>query len=117
MTPAYVLLPLAALCTSRGAAHLDWRSCAGGAGMAAGNLSVATRVLMVVVMASSHHGRHRLVRPVEEPAQLHPWPAIGLMILALTATGLTEWAREVLRKPYAVRGVVYSSGVRCGAGA
>ena len=81
-------------------------------GMASGNLSVATRVLMVVVMASCTMGLIVYFGPWKNPQSFTRGQAIGLMILALVATGSTEWVREVLRKPFVVRGVVYSSGVR-----
>jgi cytochrome bd ubiquinol oxidase subunit I len=38
--------------------------------------------------------------------------AIGVLFLALCATGSTEYAREMLRKPYVIGGYMYSNGVR-----
>ena len=113
VTPAYILMPLAALWYLAAVPRSVDRGLRGGMhGMAAGNLSVATRVLMVVVMASSTMGLIVYFGPWKNPQSFTRGQAIGLMILALVATGSTEWVREVLRKPFVVRGVLYSSGVR-----
>src|SRR5262249_34564291 len=106
-------MPLAALWYLRAVPPSALEILRGGMhGMAAGNLSIATRVLMVVVMASCTMGLVVYFGPWKNPQSFSRGQAIGLMLLALVATGSTEWVREVLRKPFAVRGVLYSSGVR-----
>src|SRR5207302_1159469 len=52
--------------------------------------------------------------PWKNPQGFSRGLALGLLALALTATGATEWVREVLRKPFVIREVMYSSGVRPG---
>src|SRR5438045_6782345 len=67
---------------------------------------------MVVVMASATMGVIVWFGPWQNPHSFTRGQAIGPLLRALVATGSTEWVREVLRKPYAVRGVLYSSGLR-----
>ncbi len=113
VTPAYILLPLAALWYLSAVPATSIEVLRGGMhGMASGNLSVAMRVLMVVVMASCTMGLIVYFGPWKNPQSFTRGQAIGLLILALVATGSTEWVREVLRKPFVVRDVVYSSGIR-----
>ena len=38
--------------------------------------------------------------------------AVAVLFLALAATGATEHAREMIRKPYTVSQYIYSDGVR-----
>jgi cytochrome bd ubiquinol oxidase subunit I len=115
VAPAYVLMPLAALwyLSTVPGPSLDVLK-GGMSGMAAGNLSVATRVLMVVVMASATMGLIVYYGPWRNPDAFSRGLAIGLIVLAFVATGSTEWVREVLRKPFVVRDYIYSSGVRVG---
>jgi cytochrome bd-type quinol oxidase subunit 1 len=111
--PAYVLMPLAALWYLAEVPQAAVHVLRGGmAGVAAGNLSLATRVLMVVVMASVTMGLIVYFGPWKNPQSFSRGQAIGLLGLCIVATGSTEWVREVLRKPYTVSGVMYSSGVR-----
>lgn len=113
VTPAYILMPLAALWYLAMVPPSAIEVLRGGMqGMATGNLSAATRVLMVVVMASCTMGLTVYFGPWKNPLAFSRGQAIGLMALALCATGATEWVREVLRKPFAVRDVLYSSGIR-----
>jgi cytochrome bd-type quinol oxidase subunit 1 len=113
VVPAYVLMPLFALWYLSVVPASSIEVLRGGMrGMAAGNLSLATRVLLVVVMASFTIGLGVYLGPYKNPHGFGRGQAVGLLLLALLATGSTEWVREVLRKPFAVREVLYSSGVR-----
>jgi cytochrome bd-type quinol oxidase subunit 1 len=115
VAPAYLLMPLAALWYLQVVPPSALEVLRGGMhGQASGNLSVATRVLMIVVMASTTMGLIVYFGPWRNPAAFGKGLAIGLMGLAFVATGSTEWVREVLRKPFVVRDVIYSSGVRVG---
>jgi cytochrome bd-type quinol oxidase subunit 1 len=113
IVPAYVLMPLFALWYLTAVPASAVEVLRGGMrGMATGNLSVATRVLMVVVMASFTIGLCVYFGPWKNPLGFGRGQAICMMVLGLVATGSTEWVREVLRKPFAVKNVMYSSGVR-----
>jgi cytochrome bd-type quinol oxidase subunit 1 len=113
IAPAFVLMPLFALWYLSAVPPAAVEMLRGGMrGMASGNLSIATRVLMIVVMASFTMGLSVYFGPWKNPQGFSRGLAIGLLVLALVATGSTEWVREVLRKPYTVHSVLYSSGVR-----
>ena len=113
VVPGFLVMPLAALWYLSAVPPESLSVLRGGmSGMAVGNLSVATRVLMVVVMCSATIGLIVYFGPWKNPQGFTLGHAVGVMLLALVATGSTEWVREVLRKPLAVRHVLYSSGLR-----
>ncbi|MBT3265619.1 hypothetical protein HN371_00625 [Candidatus Poribacteria bacterium] len=47
---------------------------------------------------------------VRQPAQFTPAMGALLLVIALLATGVTEWVREAVRKPYIIHGYMYSNG-------
>ena len=113
VVPGFLLMPLAALWYFAAVPPESIEVLRGGTtGMAVGNLSLATRVLLVVVMCSVTLGLIVYFGPWKNPQGFTLGHAVGVLVLALVATGSTEWVREVLRKPYAVRSVLYSSGLR-----
>jgi cytochrome c553 len=52
------------------------------------------------------------IGPYKNPKRFERGLATGLLGLAFLASMSTEWVREVVRKPYVIQGVLYSSGVR-----
>ena len=46
-----------------------------------------------------------------KPRRFPTWAGAGIILLAFFAYGTAEYAREVLRKPYAVRDVIYANGI------
>ncbi|MCA9314078.1 MAG: cytochrome ubiquinol oxidase subunit I [Planctomycetota bacterium] len=52
-----------------------------------------------------------LVCAVAKPTRLPRAAALGLLALGLFGFGCAEYAREVLRKPYSVRDVIYANGI------
>jgi mono/diheme cytochrome c family protein len=112
MLPAYVLLPIAGLWYFSAIPEASREVLEGGvAGFARGNLSILTRVAMLIVMSTSTLGLIVYFGPYRNPRAWSRGLAAGVAGLALLATGTTEWVREVLRKPYVIRDVMYSSGV------
>lgn len=111
--PAYVLLPLVGgwyyfsiPALSREVMNV------GVIGAAAGNFSLVTRVAMLTVMSTATLGILVYFGPFRNPRSFTRSMATAVALLALMATGAAEWAREVARKPYVIRDVMYSSGVR-----
>lgn len=47
-----------------------------------------------------------------KPSRMPKVAAIGILLVGLFAFGTGEYAREVLRKPYSIRGVMYANGIR-----
>jgi hypothetical protein len=45
------------------------------------------------------------------PRRFPTWAGVTMILLAFFAYGSAEYAREVLRKPYAVRDVIYANGI------
>jgi mono/diheme cytochrome c family protein len=113
MFPAYVLMPFLALWffvaippLSRDVLHV------GVSGTAVGNFSVLTRVVLVTVVATATLGFVVYFGPYRNAKAFSRGMAAGVALLAFTVTGTTEWAREMLRKPFVIREVMYSNGVR-----
>ena len=111
--PAYVLLPLIGGWyflnippVSREVLQV------GMAGAAAGNFSMATRVTMLTVMSTATIGVIVYFGPFRNARAFTRGMAGAVAVVALLATGASEWAREVARKPYVIRNVMYSNGVR-----
>jgi hypothetical protein len=59
-----------------------------------------------LVMAFTYFGPHR------RPRHFNLVFAFLLAILALSTTGVTEWVREAVRKPYIIYGYMYSNSIR-----
>jgi len=52
------------------------------------------------------------IGPYLFPKQIHVTYAFGLAILGLMATGVTEWVREAVRKPFIIYDYMYSNTIR-----
>lgn len=46
-----------------------------------------------------------------KPRRFPQWAAVGAVLLAFYGYGAAEYTREVLRKPFAVRDVIYANGI------
>ena len=66
-------------------------------------MSVALSVLIVALAWFGPLRRPHLVNPI----------VVGLLVgLGFGVTGVTEWVREAVRKPYVIYGYMYSNGIR-----
>lgn len=54
------------------------------------------------------------IGPYLFPRNTHVTYAFGLVILGLMATGVTEWVREAVRKPFIIYDYMYSNTIRVG---
>jgi cytochrome d ubiquinol oxidase subunit I len=78
----------------------------------AGVFSQVTRTLLVSVMASATILAVAYLAAYRKPTQLRLGYALGILFLALAATGASEMARELLRKPYVIADYMYSNAIR-----
>lgn len=82
--------------------------------MGAGTFTQVTRTVLIIVMTSITIVGVVYFFAWRSPADFTPTHALAIMLLALCATGSSEYVREMLRKPYIVVGHMYSNGVRKG---
>jgi len=80
----------------------------------AGAFTMVTRMSLVTVMTSATMAGVVFFFAWLSPRTLSRSQALGVLFLALMATGSTESVREFLRKPFVVNGYLYSNGVHIG---
>ncbi len=85
---------------------------AGVATIGSGLFTQVTRSLMVTVMTSASILAVTFFLAYKNPRDFKLGHAVAVLLLAFAATGSTEHAREMIRKPYTVSNYMYSSGVR-----
>lgn len=78
----------------------------------AGTFTQVTRTVLVIVMSSVTIVGVVYLFAWRAPNDFSLTHALAIMLLALCATGSSEYVREMLRKPYIVVGHMYSNGVR-----
>lgn len=62
-------------------------------------------VMSALIFAFSYLGAFRLPRQFSQPF------ALLIMVLAFLTTGMTEWVREAIRKPFVIYGYMFSNAV------
>ena len=77
-----------------------------------GTFTQVTRAALVTVMTSATIAAIAYLFAWRHPLDFKFGHACALLFLALAATGATEYAREMLRKPYVVGDHMFSNGVR-----
>jgi len=77
-----------------------------------GTFTQVTRSALVSVMTSATVLAFVYFIAYHRPTDLSFGHAMAIMFIAAAATGSTEYAREMLRKPYVISGHMYSNGVR-----
>lgn len=82
------------------------------ANIGSGNLSVLTRLLLLVMLLSVTIYVVSLLGPFFNPRIFTFGFSIAILALGLVVTGSTESIREMLRKPYVIYDYLYSNGVR-----
>lgn len=63
-------------------------------------------MLSILVFLFSFTGTFKFARQFSQPL------AILIVVLAFLTTGLTEWVREAIRKPYVIYGYMFSNAIR-----
>jgi len=63
-------------------------------------------LMSVLIFAFSYFGAFKLPRAFSQPF------AMLIMALAFLTTGMTEWVREAIRKPFVIYGYMFSNSIR-----
>lgn len=113
LVPSFLLLP-AALGWYLSAVPETSRKLmqAGISTIGSGMFTQVTRAALVTTMASATILAVIYFIAWRNPRDFHLGHAGAVLFLALAATGATEHAREMIRKPYTVGGYLFSNGVR-----
>ncbi len=113
LIPAFVLMPLALLWYSsvlpESSRHILQ---AGISTIGPGSFTQVTRALLVTLMTSATILGVVYFLAVRNPRDFGLGHALAVLFLALGATGATEHAREMIRKPFTIGGHMYSNGLR-----
>jgi mono/diheme cytochrome c family protein len=113
LLPAFVLMPIAFLWYLSALPDSVRQLAARGIPTAGvGQFTQITRAALLSVLTSAIISAVALLILWKDPSDLKLGQAVAITFLALVATGSTEWAREMLRKPYVVHDYLYSNGVR-----
>jgi len=113
LVPAFVLVPLALLWYLSAVPESSRHIMQLGVGtIGSGMFTQVTRAALVTAMASASILAVVYFLAVRNPLDFGAGHAGAVLFLALAATGATEHAREMIRKPYTVGGYMFSNGVR-----
>jgi cytochrome bd-type quinol oxidase subunit 1 len=82
------------------------------ANIGAGNLSVLTRLLLLIMLLSVTIYVVSLLGPFFNPRSFSFGFGLAILALGLAVTGATESVREMLRKPYVIYDYLYVNGAR-----
>jgi mono/diheme cytochrome c family protein len=77
-----------------------------------GAFTQVTRTVLVIIMTSATIVAVVYLFAWKSPRDFSFGAALAILFLALAATGSTEYAREMLRKPFVIGQHMYSNGVR-----
>lgn len=78
----------------------------------AGMFTQVTRTVLISTMAASTIVAVAYLAAYRNPLQFRIGYAVGVLLLAVAATGTAEQARELLRKPYVIVDYMYSNSIR-----
>ncbi len=78
----------------------------------AGMFTQVTRTVLISIMASGTILAVVYLAAYRNPVDFRIGFALGVLLLAVAATGTSEQARELLRKPYVIVDYLYSNSVR-----
>jgi cytochrome bd-type quinol oxidase subunit 1 len=113
LVPSFLLLPLALgwyfLAIPSSSRHLME---AGVSTIGTGMFTQITRALLVTTMTSATILGVVYFLGIRNPRDFGLGHAFAVLFLALAATGATEHAREMIRKPYTIGQHMYSNGIR-----
>lgn len=113
LVPAFLLIPVALVwylfAIPENSRHLMQ---AGISTIGSGLFTQVTRAALVTTMASATILAVVYFLAVRNPLDFNLAHAGAILFLGLAATGATEHAREMIRKPYTVGQFMYSNGVR-----
>lgn len=76
-----------------------------------GNFSILARAIYLSLILSGTIIVFAFVGPYLNPKGFSVRSAVFFLLCGLIVTGISEWSRELLRKPYVIYGYMYSNGV------
>jgi cytochrome bd ubiquinol oxidase subunit I len=76
-----------------------------------GNFSILARVIYLSLILSGTILIFAFVGPYLNPKGFSFRTALMFLLCGLLVTGISEWARELLRKPYVAYGYMYANGI------
>lgn len=113
LVPSFLLVPLALLWYLSAVPENSRQLMQAGIGtIGSGLFTQVTRAALVTTMASATLLAVVYFLAWRNPLDFTPAHAGAVIFLALAATGATEHAREMIRKPYTVGQFMFSNGVR-----
>lgn len=77
-----------------------------------GAFTQVTRIALVSLFTTATIAGVVYFFAYKHPKEFSPGHAWSIVVLALAATGSTEYAREAIRKPYVIGGHMYSNSIR-----
>jgi cytochrome bd-type quinol oxidase subunit 1 len=80
--------------------------------ISAGAFTQVTRTVLITIMSSGTIIAVVYLFAAKSPRDFSFGAALAVLVLALLSSGATEYAREMLRKPYVIGRHMYSNGVR-----
>ncbi len=84
----------------------------GMATIGSGSFTQVTRIALLSIMSTSTIAGVAYLFAYKYPKDFSSGHAIAILLIALAATGSTEYAREAIRKPYVIGSHMYSNSVR-----
>jgi mono/diheme cytochrome c family protein len=113
LVPSFLLMPVALLWYLAAVPETSRQlMMAGVSTIGAGMFTQATRAVLVTAMTSGTILAVVYFLAWRNARDFSLGHAVAVLFLALAATGSTEHAREMIRKPYTIGGFMYSNGVR-----
>jgi hypothetical protein len=77
-----------------------------------GNFSILARAIYLSLILSGTVLIFALVGPYLNPRGFSFGSAVAFLVCGLGVTSMSEWSREMLRKPYVIYNYMYSNGIR-----
>jgi cytochrome bd-type quinol oxidase subunit 1 len=113
LAPAFILMPFmfvwyAAMVPASNKHLLEL----GMASIGSGSFTQVTRIALMSVMSTATIAGVAYLFAYKYPRDFSPSHATAILVLALAATGSTEYAREAIRKPFVIGSHMYSNSVR-----
>ncbi|MFA0758899.1 MAG: hypothetical protein NOOUEUKL_001568 [Candidatus Fervidibacter sp.] len=106
LIPSGLLMPIGLVWYLANVPESAKRLAIGGAAPVLTVFVMMSLLMSVLIFAFSYLGAFRLPRQFSQPF------ALLIMALAFLTTGMTEWVREAIRKPFVIYGYMFSNAVR-----
>jgi len=113
LAPAFILMPFAFLWYSSQVPTSNRHLLElGMATIGSGSFTQITRIALLTIMSTATISGVAYLFAYKYPRDFSPGHAVAILLLALSATASTEYAREAIRKPFVIGSHMYSDGIR-----